>query len=106
MNLHSWFQLEIIVLIFKILRIFHLGLGVVRWARVLLNLVFRDELWGDQDANIFFVYSPLDFLYLLARKVVNEFVVEELVDSGRLNLNHVTQVFQEASRDEGIGCIE
>ena len=105
-NLHSWFLLEITVLIFRILRIFHLGLGVVRWARVLLNLVLCDELWGDQNANIFFVYSPPDLLYLLARKVVNEFVVEELVDSGRLNLNHVTQVFQEASRDEGIGCIE
>ena len=105
-NLHSWLQLEITVLFFNILRIFHLGLRVVRWARVLFDLVFRDELRGDQDANIFFVNSPPDLLYLLAGKVVNEFVVEELIDSGRLNLNHVTQVFQEASRDEGIGCIE
>ena len=106
MNLHSWLQLEITVLFFNILSIFHLGLRVIRWARVLLDLVFRDELRGDQDANIFFVNSPPDLLYLLAGKVVNEFVVEELVDSGRLNLNHVTQVFQEASRDEGVGSIE
>ena len=61
-----------------------------------LDLVFRDELRGHQDTDTIFVNSPLDFLNLLASKVVNELTVEELVDSGRLNLNHVTQVFQEA----------
>ena len=86
-NLHSWLLLELTGLFFLIFLIIHLS---PRGACVLLDLGFCDELRGHQDADAFFVNSPLDFLYLLAGKVVNELVVEELVDSGRLNLNHVT----------------
>ena len=105
-NLHSWLYKELTFLRFLIFLTLLLLLRFVRWACVQLDLVFRDELRGHQDTDTIFVNSPLDFLNLLASKVVNELTVEELVDSGRLNLNHVTQVFQEAPWDEGVGCIE